>query len=104
MSYEIDTKTPMPVRRPYNTVSKYDKLLDTMEVGQSVKTKDARAAKILYTSLSARLTARKLNHLRVALRSDMDDGYHRVFLIEREIKKKSLKMADVPGRVIRNLD
>lgn len=87
MNYEIDTETPMPSRASVKK-SRYDKLLDSLKVGQSVKTKDPYTAKKVHTSLSGRIKARKLNHLRVALRANMNDGYSRVFLIERETNKK----------------
>lgn len=97
MPYEIDTKTPHPSRGQ----GVYLELLEKLKPGQSIKTKDKKVVARVSAGLRKALRSQGSDaHYRVSQRMNMDDGYHRVYILARPQK---LKMADLPGRKIRNL-
>lgn len=97
MSIEIDTKTAVPPKPTRPRASKYDPIFEQVQPGQSLKTRDKAKAK--YLAIAFRKWIEKNRRgLVVSVRTDMDDGYHRVFLV-----KKPVKMADLPRRKIVNL-
>src|SRR5690625_1246689 len=97
MSFAIDTETPYP-KNTWGRASKYDELFEKLQPGQNLKTKDAAMAKRLANSMNAYIKRHNIDGVRPSIRMNMDDGYHRVFLV-----KKPVKMADLPSRKIVNM-
>ena len=97
MSFEIDTETPYP-KNTWGRASKYDELFENLQPGQSLKTDNEATAKRLANAMVNYIKRNKLDGVRPSIRMNMDDGYHRVFLI-----KKPVKMADLPSRKIVNM-
>jgi len=95
MDYEIDTKTPYP----RSGSGKYRELLENLKPGQSIKAKDIKVANRVAAGLRKALRDQGADaHYKISRRTNMADGYHRVFLLA-----KPVKMADLPGRKIINL-
>ena len=98
MDYEIDTKTPYPSSNRAS-LSEYVELLEKLKPGQSIKTKDEKVAVRVSNGLRRALQVQGADaHYKISRRTNMADGYHRVFLLA-----KPVKMADLPGRKIVNL-
>jgi len=98
MAYEIDTKTPYP-RSTRGSSGKYIELLEKHKPGQSIKAKDIKVADRVAAGLRKALRDQGADaHYKISRRTNMADGYHRVYLFG-----KPVKMADLPGRKIKNL-
>src|SRR5690625_16597 len=98
MDYEIDTKTPYP-RSTRGSSGKYLELLEKLKPGQSIKAKDIKVADRVAAGLRKALRDKGADaHYKISRRTNMPDGYHRVYLVG-----KPVKMADLPSRKIVNL-